>query len=127
MAIEDISKALLTAGMASVPWDPLWSTQVTWIWDNAITEWEYGYIVVKKNWTPNWWFVLMAKTEIEWWSNWVVCDSAWKITNDTDIWNKSFQICTTMKKDDTNENTCSIADWVCTYGQDGQLRYIVTY
>lgn len=130
MEVGKISKALLTAGMASVPGDPLSSTKVTWVGTTDLGEWEYGYVVVKKNWTPNWWFVLMAKTEIEWWSNWVYCgDSAaqWKITTDTDIWSKDFQICTTMKKDENNPDTCSISEGTCTYGQDGQLRYIVTY
>ena len=130
MAIDDISKSLLTAGMSSVPWDPLSSTQVTWIWTTTIAEWEYGYVVVTKNGTANWWFVLMAKTEIEWWSNWVYCGaglSKWEITTSTDIWAKTFQICTSMVKNEDAPNDCSISNGVCTYGQDGQLRYIVTY
>ena len=136
ISVREIEQQLLIAWMSSVPWDPLKSNQVSWIWtktsagSNGIDEWEYGYVVVTKNWTPKWWFVLMAKTEIEWWSNWIYCwDSATTITSDTDIsakWTTPFQLCTSFIKDD-NGSTCQNNKGECTYSKDDQLRYIVTY
>ena len=129
MAVSDIEKELLYAGMSSVPSDPLTYSFNYWLWENYKDNsamWEYLYLVTKRNWVKNWWFVLMAKTEVEWASNWVVCDSAWKITNETDIWSKDFQLCNTMIKDETKSG-CSINNGTCTYSKDDQLRYIVTY
>jgi hypothetical protein len=51
--------------MSSVPGDPLSSNLVSGLWNSSIT-WEYMYMVTKRNWTADWWFVLMAKTEVEW-------------------------------------------------------------
>lgn len=125
IAVKDIEKLLLTAWMSAVPWDPLKSNQVSWLWDEAISEWEYGYLVATKNWTAKWWFVLMAKTEIEWWSNWIYCaNGKGKISTTTDL-AKDVQICTRMEKLESWD--CDITDWVCKYTQDDQLRYIVIY
>lgn len=130
MAISDISKLLLTAWMSAVPKDPLSSTKVTWLWSATIADWQYAYLVATKNWTTNWWFVLMAKTEIEWWSNWIFCGSGASgigaITSSTDI-ARNFQICTSFNKNEAAGASCSMNNWLCTYTADDQLRYIVTY
>ena len=130
ISVRDIESKLLIAWMSAVPGDPLKSNTVSWLGDTSktLTEWEYGYIVVTKNGTAKWWFVLMAKTEIEWWSNWIYCwDSATLITSTTDIAKQSsFQICTSFEKDEAG-STCKNESWKCTYSQDDQLRYIVTY
>jgi len=129
MAISWISTELMLAWMSSVPGDPLWTNEVTWLWTSGITAGQYGYLVTKRNWTSNWWFVLMAKTEIEWWSNWIVCSWAssllqWKITNNDDI--KDIRICTKMVKNNPS-GTCQVTGGVCSYNLDWELRYIVVY
>ena len=125
ISIRTIEDDLITAWMSSVPWDPLASNEVSWLGNGSAT-WEYLYMVTMRNWTANWWFVLMAKTEVEWWSNWAVCWndlSWWKITAGTDL--KYVTPCTKL----TKGSSCSIvggSSW-CTYQNDWDLRYILTY
>jgi len=129
--IQTIKDDLITAWMSSVPSDPLESNKVFWLWTITTTwaapiSWNFLYLVATRNWTANWWFVLMAKTEVEWWSNWVYCwatTGQWAITWGTDI--SKLQTCTTFVK--TWTNTCSIANWTCKYSDDGMLRYILLY
>ena len=136
MWLSAISWDLTTAWMSSVPIDPLKTEELEWLWNFTGTpEWDYGYMITKRNWTLNWWFVLMAKTEVEWWSNWVVCDSEgvtkdlthWRIwaSNAEDI--VDIHPCTTFKKDDSETVTCKIENGECYYDTDNQLRYILLY
>lgn len=128
--ISEIKDELITAWMSSVPRDPIATNKVTGLWSNGFSGWEYAYLVAKRNWTDDWWFVLMAKTEIEWWSNWVVCTtgtdvSKGYITNTTDL-AKQVQTCTKMVKVTTWDCTWPTG-WVCTYALDSELRYILLY
>jgi hypothetical protein len=94
-------------------------------------------MVSSRNWTPDWWFVLMAKTEIEWWSNWAVCGETadsnddvalknWWIKPGTDI--KEVHPCTKFTKVTETEGCDMTTDQNnCKYYEDGQLRYIVLY
>jgi hypothetical protein len=70
---------------------------------------------------------LMAKTEVEWWSNWVYCwttTGQWAITWSTDI--SKIQTCSTFNKT-WAAGYCSISNWTCNYADDGMLRYILLY
>ena len=131
-AIED---ALKTAGMTQVPWDPNWSNKVFWLGDrNSATEtnvvansWQYLYMVTKRNGVSNAWFVLMAKTEVEWWSNWVTCSGAstlqsWYIKTWEDL--KDITTCTSLSQDDSD---CWIHSGACKYNEISELRYILLY
>ena len=127
--ISTVKKQLETAWMNSVPKDPLSSNIVTWLWTNNYSWGEYAYMVSKRNGTDNAGFVLMAKTEVEWWSNWVVCTSGsslsgWKIDVGTDLW--TIKLCTSMEKVDSTSE-CWINGWNCRYNLDGELRYILLY
>ena len=123
-----MEELLITAWMSSVPKDPLLSNVVSWLGAGSAT-WEFLYMVTKRNWTANWWFVLMAKTEVEWWSNRIVCGNTsgqWTITAWMDI--KDIYPCTTMKKVTTS--SCKLPtkwDTNCEYTEEWQLRYILTY
>ena len=88
--------------------------------------WDYIYIVSKRNGVNDAWFVLMAKTEVEGGSNWVVCKNGqwvngWYITNDTDL--AKITICRSV----TKWNTCSSNSETCTYTDEEELRYILLY
>ena len=95
----------------------------------------YGF---QRNKTPDAWFVLMAKTEVDWWSNRVVCENEqgevndstnWLITNSTDITDSSqFKLCSSVEKA-TGSQDCATAndEGVCYYKLESQLRYIITY
>jgi hypothetical protein len=130
MPTSAIKKELLAAGMSSVPTDPVQSNINYWLgkdYENNSTVWDYLYLVAKKNWTSNWGFVLMANTEIEWGSNRVVCKNwtwldKWYIVNDTDL--KDIKPCYYSI---SKWSSCWINEWVCTYTDDDELRYIVIY
>lgn len=120
--VSNIKSDLISAGMTAVPMDPSSTSKNLWLW-NASVNWEYLYLVAKRNSIEAWWFVLMAKTEIPWGSNWVVCNNSneWKITSQTDLAN--IKLCDTISKWDT----CSNSNGYCTYSSDDELRYILTY
>ena len=127
--LGEIAEELTRAWMNSVPKDPLKSTEIRWLWDFVGNDdGDYSYMVTMRNGSENWWFILMAKTEVEWWSNRVVCDDSsdtiekWYIAKETDI--TEIHPCTTFEKSDTE---CKIDNEKCTYSEDGQLRYIVLY
>ena len=135
MKINDITDNLYKAWMSSIPRDPINTSLVYWLWElygtksrakNNWAVWDYIYVVSKRNWVNNAWFVLMAKTEVEWWSNWVVCkNAAWVdagyITNDTDI--AKIKRCSSF----TKWNICSSNSDICSYTDEDELRYILIY
>ena len=132
--INELSSLLQTAWMNSIPHDPLQSNQVTWLGSETakIDAWEYGYMVWTRNWTPNAGFILMAKTEVEWWSNRVVCNTGtkdkdhWYIGKSADLW--KLHLCTSLeKKADADTCTVNADDWKCIYREDWELRYILLY
>jgi hypothetical protein len=134
MDVSDIETEIKAAGMTSVPKDPTAWNVCKWLWTSSPGWWEYRYLVAKRNWAPDWWFVLMAKTEVEWWSNRVLCDSAsninwWRIESGDDISN--IQLCTTVNKVDEWEckgtTLCSSNSWTCCYNNTDELRYVVLY
>jgi len=124
ISVSKIKDELLYAWMSSIPTDPEWNNKVSWLWALKTVDWGYSYLVTKRNWSQNGWFVLMAKTEVEWWSNWVVCENKswlenWYITNDTDL--KDINPCAGITKWDS----CSAKN--CTYTNRDELRYILIY
>ena len=132
MKVSAIKDLLTQAWMTQVPMDPNKSNKFYWLGEAQIDGWNYGYLVTTRNSVPKGWFVLMAKTEVEWSSNWVVCaDSTtpaeddkdidkWWIAAGTDL--KDIKTCTSFAT-----GTCWIANQVCTYSDSSQLRYILMY
>lgn len=123
ISVSDIETELLKAGLSSAPKDPLSSNKSTWL-GTVEAKWNYLYLVAKRNGISNGWFVLMAKTETEAWSNWVVCENKswlenWYITRDTDL--RDVKPCNMVSK----WNSCSATN--CTYNSTDQLRYILMY
>ena len=133
--VNSVETDLKTAGMTQVPWDPNWSNKVFWMWnmknsaDANVTawSWQYLYMVTKRNGVKNAWFVLMAKTEVEWWSNWVTCSwatslASWYIADAQDL--KDITTCTSFEQDAAD---CWIYNWACKYKEIWELRYILVY
>ena len=137
VAVSVMEEDLKTAGMTQVPWDPNWSNEVYWLWSARSDTWQYIYMVTKRNWVDDAWFVLMAKTEVEWWSNWVTCldidesnkkldKGFWYIWTWDDL--KDVSTCTKFEQKDKNTKTCQIeSDGTCTYNEVAELRYILVY
>ena len=141
--VSAIATDLKDAWMSSVPSDPNGSNAIYWIWssklaDDRANDWQYLYMVGKRNWVTDAGFVLMAKTEVEWSSNWVTCLDAeateksldknkWYIINTDDLAN--VKLCTTVKKETVAANKCRIdtATNTCYYKETWELRYILVY
>ena len=135
--INDIKDQLQAAWMNGVPSDPTAWNKVTWLWNEGWA-WQYRYLVTQRNWAKDWWFVLMAKTEVEWWSNWIACTnedwitftnqnlSWWYISRGQDI--SEIHPCTEFNKVENGTIAdCKIEWQKCSYISDDQLRYIVLY
>ena len=123
-ASEGIWKDLINWWMSGIPTDPLATSSFEWLWNTKVTSGYYGYIVTKRNGTDDAGFVLMAKTEVEWGSNWVVCNnnntfSGWRITKDDDV--KDIAICPSVSQ--TGAANCDR----CHYSDASELRYIVVF
>ena len=134
MAISwTIEQTLIDAGMSSVPTDPNGSNSFSGLWDAGIIDnWKYWYMVSYRNGIKDGWFVLMAKTETEWWSNWVVCNEGtyantltwWKIKSTEDL--KYVQTCQTLTKGNS-ATECKSNQTDCVYWETAELRYILLY
>ena len=105
--VSVIETQILAAWMNGVPQDPLKDVTVSWLWGEW-WEWQYRYMVIDSYWSENWAFVLMAKTEVEWWSNWVVCDEVY--TTAECQWFQNDNLCKEagcIRK----KNTCEKPSW----------------
>ena len=112
---------LVEAWMSSIPTDPTANRHFLGIWNNEITAGQFGYTPIKKWGIDGNGFVLMAATETEWWSNWVVgLPNIDETINYSDI-----HLCTSFSQHAGNPTN---TNGNCTYDptQD-QLRYIYVY
>ena len=146
--VSDIKDQLLAAWMSEVPSDPNGSNTNFGLWNQLSTSanpWQYIYLVAKRNWVTNAWFVLMAKTEVERSSNWVVCtkdDGTPNFTSpltegNANVWNAALESWFIFTGHDlANVHLCSkVSSWSvcksnveeCTYTKTWQLRYILLY
>ena len=135
LTIKQIWQNLLDAGMSSIPTDPNGSNDNYWVWTKQATNsndfWEYLYMVWMRNWVADAWFVLMAKTEVEWSSNWVVCQNAGTKNEDSGYLVSTkdlaeIQLCKTVTQCST-ENCCESNTTDCKYEEAAELRYILLY
>ena len=132
---KNISADLMSVvELSSLPTDPNKNNQISftsewlWSWSDTIGSGQYGYLVVTKNTIPQGWYVLIARTETEWWSNYLST-----ITSSWDL--KDFKTCTSfgeVKKwgcgsQDTASTDPSTLNWLCCYENKWQLRYVYVF
>ena len=128
--ISAISGELQRAWMTSIPVDPLKAKDWSWLDGFDGTWWDYGYLVTKRNSVNKWWFVLMAKVEVPWSANRVVCKGQsgtgkWYIKSGTDI-AKEIKLCASIEHDAISGN-CTVASDPCKYTSEDELRYAIFY
>ena len=119
-SLNNIAKELMAEGMSSIPKDP--NNESIFDWINAPqVPWQYMYTPIIKWGSRNSWFVVMAKTETEQWSNRVVWDGVGIIRTSINYENiipcQKFTIDTVVKN---NSGDCHYTTW-------SQLRYIYVY
>ena len=125
--VMTIENELIAAWLNWVPSDPIKWNKVSFRTGSEINSW-YWYAIVKKNWVEDAWFMLMAHTEVEWWSNWVDCGGSDEVANgrfpaNTDL--KNIVPCSRLTYSGTY---CHVTTWwECYYKDTTELRYLVTY
>ena len=124
-SIDCISGLLITAGMSSIPTDPTSTRTVngfTSPTSNCTTPWNFYYFPISKNWIPNQWFVLVAGTETEWWSNFSTKNNSTTNMTSTTYETISSEICTKwFMTTNVNGSNCQYT------AADDNLRYIYVY
>ncbi len=97
--------------------------QATWNYfssNNDIENGQYGYARMKKNTIKNGWYLLMARTETEWWSNFL--STIWV---EEDL--KNFKLCNGFEIVPEGQESTSATGWICKYSNKGQLRYVYVF
>ena len=121
--------------LSSLPTDPNKNNLIqfdknNWLWKDSdnIGSWQYGYFVVTKNTIPKGWYILIARTETEWGSNYLqTMASSWDL--------KDFKTCTSFgevgKWQCSSQKTAttdpSALNWLCCYENKWQLRYVYVF
>ena len=118
--------------LSAVPTDPNRKNAISWDVTSANhyswSQGQYGYAMMKKNTIDDWWYVLAARTETEWGSNFLS-----SISLGDDISN--FQICTKFKSptagDDCSATTTyqQVKDsgWECCYTDKSEFLYLYVF
>ena len=107
--------------LSSLPTDPNKGNSFKYWPENnlaTISWWQYWYIKMKKNSIDDWWYLLMARSETEWWSNFV---STIKLENDL----KDVRLCTSFELWTWSEKVPE--NWKCTYKDKWDLRYVYIF
>lgn len=125
---SNVGNRVIAAWLNWVPTDPIKWNNVAFQKDATINSW-YWYAVAMKNWVKDAWFILMAHTEVEWWSNWVECSGSNDVSHgylpdSTDL--KDIIPCSKLTS--TGAGGCAVHTWnECFYEDTTQLRYILVY
>ena len=107
--------------MDNIPADPNQDATLSWLISIAWTPWQYMYIPLNKSWTVYNWFVLLAKTETERWSN-RIFDKTMPIENMKDV--DSIKPCKTITQTTSVKNK---NDGDCYYVNTWDLWFILPY
>ena len=136
IAAKEIQEELMSVvELSSLPTDPNKNNSIDFSWaswlfagSTAVDGWQYWYIRVKKNTIENWWYLLIARTETEWGSNFLST-----INVPTDL--KDFSICTSFgevwKWKCKNWTWGSVTtdpksnNWLCCYQNKWQLKIML--
>jgi len=120
--LDALSWLLKTAGLDTIPSDPLKTRNLNGIGGATINSGQYGYTPIRKYWMPANAFVIMAAAETEWWANRSYIPDrniAPEISSNTNY--KDIKLCDEFIQVDSPANPCE-------YNKNNdQLRYIYRY
>lgn len=131
ISVDNIGDKLIRlVELSAVPHDPNKKNKITWVWGQAagstareVWSWEYWYFTMQKNSIPNGWFVLVARTETEGWTNFLnTINISWDLSN--------FKACTSLKSkeiDNCTPGTSVPSDWACCYASKDEFLYLYVF
>ena len=126
--VDDIgTKLIKLVELSSVPHDPNKKNIITWkagtSSDITLSGGQYGYFMMKKNSIPNGWYVLVARTETEWGTNFLsTIPLSWDLSN--------FKACTSLKSteiDGCTETTAMPTNGECCYSSKDKFLYLYVF
>lgn len=128
IAVDEIGDKLIKlVELSSVPHDPNKKNIITWkagtSADISLSGGQYGYFMMTKNSIPNGWYVLVARTETEWGTNFLsTIPLSWDLSN--------FKSCTSLKSteiDSCTETTSMPTDGSCCYSSKDKFLYLYVF
>ena len=114
-ALKDVLKSEVWFDVPSVPGS---LSNNYWLGSVSSSN-DYLYMVTTKNTIKHGWFLLMAAVNSASNANWVVCDN-WEGVIEQWYDLKNFPYCYEINK----ASSCSNNNWVCTYSENSQLRFV---
>ena len=117
--------------LSSLPIDPNRGNTFTGVGDIKISEGQYGYKIMKKSSIEGGGFILMARTETEGGSNWIMVDKNSQATNKGTIEGtadlSTLKVCTKFQKVVAGQEDKPTEGGLCKYSDKSQLRYIYMF
>ena len=117
--------------LSSLPIDPNRGNTFTGVGGIKIPEGQYGYKIMKKNSIEGGGFILMARTETEGGSNWIMVDKSSQATNKGTIEGtadlSTLKVCTKFQKVAAGQEDKPTEGGLCKYSDKSQLRYIYMF
>lgn len=117
----DTIQDLFKDTFSSIPTDPNPNTSFNGLISIPWTPWQYMFIPLNKSGSVSEWFVVIAKTETEGWSN-RVFDKNMPIESITDV--NAIKTCNNLIKSSYTKN---MNNWSCYYTNSWDLGYIYAY
>ena len=111
--------------LSSLPIDPNRGNTFTGVGGAKIDGGQYGYKIMKKSSIEGGGFILMARTETEGGSNWILTSNKGSIANDADL--STLKVCTKFQKVNAGEEDKPDNGGTCKYSDKSQLRYIYIF
>ena len=130
ISVDKIGQKLIKlVELSSVPHDPNKKNVIKWkagtTSEITLSGGEYWYFAMTKNSIPNGWYVLVARTETEWGTNFLnTIPISWDLSN--------FKACTTFKSSEIDSD-CTTAtssmptDGTCCYTSKDQFLYLYVF
>ncbi len=128
ISVDKIGQQLIKlVELSSVPHDPNKKNVIKWQAgtnaDITLSGGEYGYFMMTKNSIPNGWYVLVARTETEWGTNFLSSiPLSWDLSN--------FKACTSLKSKDLDWCTASTqmpTNGECCYETKDKFLYLYVF
>ena len=117
--------------LSSLPIDPNRGNAFSGVGGETIAEGQYGYKIMKKSSIDGGGFILMARTETEGGSNWIMVDKNSQATNKGTIDGtadlSTLKVCTKFQKVAAGQEDKPTEGGLCKYSDKSQLRYIYMF